>query len=429
MYVGTNYNSYYNSLFGSRSSSVYGSLKNTNNNYSLTNLYNQNKLNTETVSYVQDLKSTANTLKSAVNSLGNSSTYNQTTLASSNTDILTVQTSGKQNNLSSQTVQVQQLATAQKNEGTALNSSSAAGLSGYQQFALEVGGKTHQISFTANAGDSNATIQQKMADAINSKDIGVTASVNKESLSGTSSLILTAKDTGAQNTFAISDTLGTAVAQMGADTVATAAQDAEYRVNGGSLQTSASNKIDLGNGITATLKKASSETVTIARGTDTEATAQKMQDFVKAYNDLYNTALSKSGSDEKAYKLFNKLITTNQTYVSSLDSIGIAFDDNGKMSINSEKLAAAQKDGTLEAFFTKNQGSNYGYLSQLGKISADVSTNTQKYVSQSSFTTNSSSDSSDKGWDMINQIYGNPYSYLTQMNQVNAVGMLFDFSL
>ncbi|MDL2225850.1 hypothetical protein LJC20_06650 [Eubacteriales bacterium OttesenSCG-928-M02] len=428
MYVGTHYNSYYNSRFVN-SSSVYQRMgvnnnRNTNLLNSLSSLYG-NKLNTGNVlgnsgvQYVQALKTGAADMKSALGDLTTGAAFRQKTAISSDTDAMTVEASSNRYYTSASqnlSVQIDQVAQGQENTGDALAASANAGLSGYQQFEIEINGKTTQVSFMAEAGDSNETIQKKMAEAINGKNIGVTASVKRDGSNST--LNIASKETGDdnKNRFAVRDVSGNAVARTGANKTTKTAQNAIYSVNGGAQRTSKTNKVDLGNGITATLKKAGDKAVTVSTGVDKKQAINKVKELAESYNKVYNAALGNAADDPKANRLFTKMLNNTQTYMSSLNRVGIEFDADGRMKVNEEKMNAAVEDGTLESFFTEDSRRNYGFGNQLDRLATDVSLNTSNYVSQSAFGNGA------KGFD--SSMY--TASQMVRNTQYTGISMLLD---
>jgi len=139
-----------------------------------------------------------------------------------------------------------------------------------------------------------------------------------------------------------------------------------------------------------------------------------VEDFVKNYNDLYSEAVQKQ-DDPKAQSLASRLLNISKTYSSSLSNVGINFDKDGKMTIDSKTLDAAAENGKLETFFTQNRGKNYGFTNQLSNLADNVSRNTSNYVSSSV---------------LGNSLMENfSYSGLGKTNQYNFLssGWLFDY--
>lgn len=423
MYIGTHYNGYYNNLFGDRGS-IYSSFSKTK----ATNAYlngSNNFHNSASLQYVQDLKAGSSQLNSAAHALSSNTSYSQKTAVSSNNSLMTVKSTGSYSPSSKPlSVRINQIATGQTNTGAAMAANAKSSLSGYQQFSIETNGRSYQFSINVGAGDSNKDMQQKMAAAINMRNIGINASVVTDSKTGLSTLSIAAQNTGENNksTFKIQDVHGSAVQQTGTDQVSQKAQNAVYTVNGGEKRESQSNTVNLGNGITATLLAASDEEITVTKDTDTSYVADMVQDFIDGYNKLYGAALNNT-SDSKSNSLFSQLVDTSRTYSSSLSKIGISFDSNGYMQADSEKVAQAAQDGSLQNFFAGT--ANYGYTNKMSKIANSVSNNTGRYVSQ----TNLSNDLQSSLFNFYDNNFFNSYqNYMNTNNRFNS-GLLFDLLL
>ncbi len=423
MYIGSHYNSYYNQVYGQNNSSVYKP-------YQPASTYNTDQQNPFTspgsaaVGQVTDLKDSALALDQALNALSYNALNNSSKAVSSNQQIAEVD-GGKNAYFADKTLQVDQLAQKQINNGEQLATDQAANLSGRQQFAIsDEAGNSQEFSFYAHGGETNQQFLSKMADEINAGNTAYTATVSVNSLSNTASISITNNQSGEQSAFSLSDISGNAVALSGANQVDQQAQDAIYQLNG-QTNTSADNTINLGDGIEATLKQASDEQVTISRGLDTDAAKQQMTDFAEAYNQLYGTALEHS-DDSKTYQLFQQIIGNSQNYLSSLTPLGVEFDQDAKMSINEDKLNQAAADGSLISFLEQNSATNYGYLSQLGRIADDVQNNTQKYISQEAFTFNADNFYTESSQQIYNNLF-NPWQ--STNSSYGSAGWLFDIML
>jgi flagellar hook-associated protein 2 len=315
------------------------------------------------------------------------------------------------------TVKIDQTAAGQMNEGARMIANATfEGSSGTNKFKIETGGKITEFSVKVSAGDSNKDIQQKMADAINKAGISVKATVQTDSATNSSILKLESTNTGSdpKNSFTVTDITGNLAAKTGANDVTRQGQDAIYSVNGGPVRTSQSNTVNLGNGVSATFKKAFEEAVTISRGKNIDFAKSTVEDMARSYNKLYSEAAQRTG-DPKSQNLASKMVSISKTYSGSLSSIGIGFDTNGLMTIDTSKMNEAAKSGKLEKFFTENSGNNYGLTNQLSRLSDSVSRNTSNYVSSSLF-------GSGSGGNFAYSNHGN----LIQYNYLGS-GSLFDY--
>lgn len=387
MSVITNYSGYYNAynniLSGVKSS--YGTTGSSNPYYTyLANKlggssYNYlNETANNALGYVTGLKSGSAALKTSLGTLASGFSKAVNVPVSSDADSMTVKSSGSPGT-GGVSVKISQIAAGQVNEGTALKSGALVG-QGYHKFAVEAGGVKHEFEINLSSKDTNEDMQNKMAEAINKANIGVTASVSKEN--GNSSLHIKSNETGdlSRNVFKLTDIAGYAVSKTGANNTTQEAQDAIYSVNG-EQKTSHTNEISLGGGLTATLLKASGEEITVRRATVTDADSalKSVKNLVDSYNKLYETAVNNSG-DSKAYGLFTQMVGVCKTYSSSLAKVGIGFDKNGRMTIDESKVLAAAEDGSLERFFTENKNSNYGFTNRMSQLADRVNKNTGSYV-------------------------------------------------
>lgn len=258
--------------------------------------------------------------------------------------------------LATYTITINQIATAQQNLGTALTSTAAAGLAaGSYTFNLQAGGKTYTISFTVNTGDTNQTVLNNMAKAINASGAPVVASVATDSTAGTSRLVLQAKNTGTSNAFTLTDVTGNAVAYTGASTVAVAAVNASYTINGVPY-TSESNTVYLDNRKVSLNLLGPVANATISVTPDTQAISNAINNFVAAYNNLMTFAAQNA-------QYINPLLLTGlkQSYTyraANLAAIGITQNPAGILTINQNLLTSAIQNnlGLVETAFSGSNG-------------------------------------------------------------------------
>jgi flagellar hook-associated protein 2 len=379
----------------------------------------QGSMGSGALQYVNDIKSAASNLSGALNNLSGSA-FSQRTMVSSNTDVMTVNFTGNSSSLNTMgdmSVRIDQIAAGQVNEGTRQNASSLyGGERGTNRFAIETGGRTTNLSINVMAGDSNRDVQQKMATAINNAGLGLRATVENDSQTGTSMLRVESTNVGTaeRNAFSITDITGNAAAQTGANNVARERQDAIFSVNGGPTRTSQSNTVDLGNGVSATFRAASEQDVRITRGQDLNRATSAVRDMVSSFNSLFSAA-AQNTSDPRAQGLASRMMNVSSAYSRSLQDIGIGFDNSGRMTINSDRLNQAAESGRLEQFFTQSAGRNFGFSAQLGRLADNVSRNTSNFVSNSIFGNSLSENFAYSGG-------GNT----TQFNALNS-GSIFDF--
>jgi len=141
-----------------------------------------------------ELRRTADMLTQSLNfmrgigSQNASSPFRSNRAVSDDADILemtasnTFRMSGRNQANSDFSVEVLQLAQTQRNEGNALNSGTLATTAGFttgnHRISINVGERQFDFNFSVNANDTVETVQNRIASAVNARNIGVTASVS-----------------------------------------------------------------------------------------------------------------------------------------------------------------------------------------------------------------------------------------------------------
>ena len=263
------------------------------------------------------------------------------------------------------------------------------------------------VSFSYNVNTSSLST---ILGQINSSSAGVTASYD----AGHDRIVLTNTKTG-DTGIGVSDTTGnllTALGLGGSSPTLVRGTNAQFTVNGGALQTSASNTLsgtDLGvSGLTVTVN--SKDTQTIVVQNDPTAVQTAIQNFITNFNSLQsdiktdtkittgngtvvssvlsgNHDVSDWGSTLQA-TAFSAGSGLTGTAITSLDALGIDFDGTtGQLKIaDSGKLTQAltQNPTAVQAFF---RTAHTGFGSVMNKAITDViSQNTsevQNFQSQS----------------------------------------------
>ncbi|MCC6658519.1 MAG: flagellar filament capping protein FliD [Rhodocyclaceae bacterium] len=284
-------------------------------------------------------------------------------------------------------LEVQTLAQAHKlKSGSFTNTSDTVGTGTITvQFGTYSGG-----SFTLNADKGAATISidsgksslAGVRDAINAANAGVSASIVNDG-SG-NRLVIASKDSGLANALKITvadddanHTNNSGLSQLVYDastggttnlTQTVAAQNAVAVIDGITVSKASNTISDAIEGVTLTLLKAntpSATTLSVSR--DTAGVQASVQSFVKAYNDLKKTIddLSKYDAANKRAStltgdatvrsvqsqlrgLFNTALTTAGGGLRLLSDIGIGFQADGTLKLDSTKLNTAMSDPTKD---------------------------------------------------------------------------------
>lgn len=285
----------------------------------------------------------------------------------------------------SYSVEVKQLAASQKLSSAAFSSTSDTIGTGVLtfQFGSDNAGvftpDSAKPALSVTIGAANSTLNG-VRDAINAAKIGVSASILND---GTGNkLIITSNDTGAANSLKISvsdtsdasdiDNLG--LSRLAYDPAApagsgrnltqnVAAQNAILKVDGIDGISKSTNSVnDVVQGVTLNLlKKSAVDTPAILTvSTDTSTIKASLENFVKAYNELNNTVKDLTAYDANTRKAavlqgdssalaiisqvrrtLNDSLTGVSGQFSRLSQVGISFQKDGALSLDSAKLQTA----------------------------------------------------------------------------------------
>jgi flagellar capping protein FliD len=436
------------SLYAGNTSSIYNTIYNSNmlkntsaasssskfyGNYGTYSTYGKNISSTseEAQDYLSGLKQYGSQLKAAADTITSRfpPLFEQLSATLSNTEALSVtevNQVGASKNKSLQ-VDIDQVATTQKNQGNAMVAADKTDLAGYNQFSIETGGKTYDFGVTIAAGDTNQKAQQRIAEAINKRNIGVTASVAYDEKTKESSLVLESKETGEKNAFNVTQASGGLLMDMGINNTTQLAQDAEFSVDGGVTRTSASNKVNLGNGVTAELKQATDKSVKVDLTKDVNKIVNAVYDLVNNYNGLMETAQDFKSTGARSLEDQLKSAYRSSSY--SLERAGITADKNGYLKIDTDKLKKAAEDGTLESALGANSNStSYGFANRVKQTARSADSSPTTFLGKAEDTANTNTNSayaSNSSYFTNNNGRSNSY-YNYMLNKLTGAGLLFE---
>jgi len=335
------------------------------------------------------LKSTLATLQDAAYTLSQTSLYSAATATSSDSTVFTASTSSTAQ-AGSHSVAVTALASAQRLQSTGFASSATSIGTGSLTFEF---GTWTGTSFANNPDKITKTVTiasgqdsvQGIANAVNAAKIGVTATVINDG--SNSYLTFAPADSGTANALKISvsgdadgiNTDTTGLSQLAYDkagpanmTQSAAAADAVLFVDGIKVTKSLNTITDAISGVTLNLLKATplidpnttpltSQTLTVSR--DYSGVQTAVEGFVKAYNDAatmladllsYDPATKKAGAlqsegtvrsiQNQLRNAMTNLITGLPGGLSSLSDVGVAFQSDGSLKLNSVTLQSALKN-------------------------------------------------------------------------------------
>lgn len=305
------------------------------------------KLGAGDINFLGDYQKSMSDLMSAANTLSGtnkSGVFNSMGIASSDNKVMSATTRYSVNAKESYTVDVKQLASAQKNTSTQLGSYAKPTESG--SFTIATGSKTVRFDVDPTGAKNNKEMLSELAKEINRNDLGVTAKIVEEG--GKVSLAITGQKTGAENGFTVT---GGFAANMGLDTVTDTAKDAVYTVekSGGSgpvEYTDSDNTVSIG-GYKIEAKLKQTGTATLSAGVDTGKTADAMEKLVKSFNSTLSMLDANSARSATATRQLRNMILP-PTSEKTMAKVGITIGKDGSMSFDRKVFdQAMEKDPAL----------------------------------------------------------------------------------
>ena len=366
------------------------------------------------------IKGAVASFQTSVSALSNASTFQAVTATSSDTTVASASalTSALPGNYSlevSSLAQAQKLVAAgQTGVGTAIGSGASTTLTfdfGTISGTLTGGKYASGTTFTTNGGgvktvtiDNTNNSLQGMRDAINAAGIGVTASIINDGSASPFRLVLSSNNMGAVNSLKISasgdatvsallandPTAGAATGVLGQNlSESVTALNADLKVNGIAVSKNSNTVSDVIPGVTLNLAKLTTAPVTLTVAQDTTSVTKSVNDFVSAYNTL-NQSLNDVSSYDAAKKtgavlqgdatvrnlqakLRAVLNTPGAGALTGLSQIGVTFQRDGTLAVDSAKLGSAMQ-------------SNYGDIAGLFAATGKASDSLVIYNSASSST-------------------------------------------
>ena len=243
---------------------------------------------------------------------------------------------------------------------------------------------------------SGSMTLRDLADAINDADAGVQASVVQVT-PGNYRLVLTSTQTGTENGFTFTSTLGNGLTFGGANGVygetgdgnAVDAQDAQVTVNNVQATSSTNTLTEVVPGVTLTLNDENEDkTVRVTVSRDAEGLRKQVDGFVKSYNDLVGWV-----NDQRTAATEGKTNIAREAVVRGLHSdlraailgehgegsltrlaaVGIGFDRTGQMTVDAgvfEDAVNADPLAVQELFAGASDGTTDGAFDDLAELVA-----------------------------------------------------------
>jgi flagellar hook-associated protein 2 len=358
------------------------------------------------------LKSALSTFQTAVSALSTASKFNAQTVSSGNTSVFTATANGTAS-LGDYAVTVNQLAKSQKLSSVGFTNTTDTVGTG----TLTIGFGTYAATgntFTPNAAKSDVTITidssnntlAGVRDAINATNSSVSATIVNDGT--TNRLVVTSKDTGEVNSLKISvtdsgdasNTDAAGLSRLAFDPTASAgtgknmtqmqaAKNALLDIDGIAVVKSSNTVTDAISGVTLNLLTTSASSANLGVTSNTDSVKTSVTAFVDAYNKLDTTLRSLTKYDEtgkasgallgdatarsvinQVKAVMTKAIASGNT-INSLSQIGVSFQRDGKLALDSTKLSNAMTSNfsDIAAVFATSGKSTNPVVSYSGNTS------------------------------------------------------------
>lgn len=289
------------------------------------------------------------------------------------------------NNTENFSISVKELAAPQTNVGNYLKDSYHSLPTGSYSFDLNTGSGSYEFQYNVSLEESNLDILTKLANLVNSSDLGITAELRSDG-NGSSALALTSSQTGLSENetslFTIAPNASAASIEamdvLGINKITEPAHNSSFTLNG-TEHSSYSNTFSINNAFELTLKKSGIESVTIGFKPNTDAIADNIQTLVDAYNSILSTAHSLSDSNVSAgNRLFNDMVSVSRGQQGSLQYIGLISSEDGTLHIDKDILAqAVTPERASQTFETLSK-----FRDSIGQKAERVAINPMNYVNK-----------------------------------------------
>lgn len=253
--------------------------------------------------------------------------------------------------------------------------------------------------------DSTNNTLAGVREAINAAKKGVTATIVNDGSASPARLVITSDNSGTTNTIRMSGIAGLEydpVAATGSMEQKVAAQNALIEIDKIAITRPTNTISDAIEGVTLNLTKTNiGSTATLSVATDNETVKKNIEAFVKAYNDVNSMiraqtaydATTKKGAtlngDSTVRTISSRLrslvggeVTGTSGGYSRLSEVGITFQTDGSLKIDSAKLGAAITDPT------KDLASLFGNASGTAGIAATLAKEVKSMLGVDGLVTN-----------------------------------------
>lgn len=282
-------------------------------------------------------------------------------------------------------VAVRQLATNQTNTGNYLQPGSKHVKPGTYSFDLNINNLTYEFEFNVSDSENSSDIQNKISRLINRSKVGLSSTVDTDSLGNTAIRIQSDATgiTGIRPTiFSIEGSDGVAendelVSTLGLDRVTEYPTNAIYSVNGNE-QYAPSNEVTINGTYKLDFNSVTGdEPATISLNTDDDSMIDTIDELLSGYNNMMSVFKDSSNSTfEGNERLKNEFTRIANAHSTTLNNNGLSIEDDGTISVDREAIASAAAEGRFGSIFSELNH----FKKAIQKKADDLATNPMDYV-------------------------------------------------
>ena len=348
----------------------------------------------ETKEFAVSLKESARQLKNTISSLSvenGDEMLSKKTVSSSNDNIVSaayIGSPGDEGSPPNIEIAVKQLASGQINSGRGMPPDEMGLPPDTYSFDIRSRDIDYEFQFNINEGDTNKSIEEKLARLITRSNIGIHAETVEDE-NGNISLSLKSDDTGVKGDsallFEVSDdrtskTKG-AVDYFGINNVSKSPTDAEYAINGEPMRSN-TNSISYGKVYELNLKGVTgdNETVSIGVKTDVESLTDNISHLIMGYNAFMQNASRYLDTQPHSSDLVREMSGLSAGFNNELESLGVNFSADGQITLDKNLIQqTAQEDDSLTRFDNVKKFAN-NILNKANSIALDPLQYTNKKI-------------------------------------------------
>ncbi|MBR4529683.1 MAG: flagellar filament capping protein FliD [Lachnospiraceae bacterium] len=254
-------------------------------------------------------------------------------------------------------IEVDKLATQQKNTGNYMEQAPTALQPGAYSFNIRVNDLNYEFQYSVKPADTNLDIQERLGRLINKSNIGLSAEVLADD-AGRTALSITSDDygipEGRESRFSLSEPLGSdllhgTVGYFGLDKTEIPAGNAEFVLNG-NPHSSVSNHFTVASMYELHLLRASEwgeAPVSVGVKDDNASTVDRTKELVEGYNSFIDRIQSFQGKYFKGTKIMSEVTGIFRQFSADLEPLGMKLSANGHIDLDTEALDRSATDANV----------------------------------------------------------------------------------